>query len=200
MEKTPKNVEKTPKKLEKNGTKVPKKMGKKSEITYKPHSHSRCRMIPAPSASFSLSDLAPGREYELCVLAVFSDARTSLPATRPLGCSRFSTRPEPRPCRSLQAQFLGGTMIIVIGGIIVASVLVFIFILLMRYKIHNHQQPKAKGKAHVCSQTNGGSAGTSSSSKLGESWQHLEGSAGGAGKGRGGEWEGEKGEGAEVGS
>ncbi|TRZ08535.1 hypothetical protein HGM15179_018572 [Zosterops borbonicus] len=160
-------------------------------------------MIPAPSASFSLSDLAPGREYELCVLAVFSDARTSLPATRPLGCSRFSTRPEPRPCRSLQAQFLGGTMIIVIGGIIVASVLVFIFILLMRYKIHNHQQPKAKGKAHVCSQTNGshgGSAGTSSSSKLGESWQHLEGSAGGAGKGRGGEWEGEKGEGAEVGS
>lgn len=112
------------------------------------------RMIPAPSASFSLSDLAPGRDYELCVLAVFSDARTSLPATRPLGCSRFSTRPESRPCRSLQAQFLGGTMIIVIGGIIVASVLVFIFILLMKYKIHNdhHHHPKSKGKSNVCSQ------------------------------------------------
>ncbi|XP_014749537.1 PREDICTED: leucine-rich repeat and fibronectin type III domain-containing protein 1-like protein [Sturnus vulgaris] len=64
-------------------------------------------MIPAPSASFSLSDLAPGRDYELCVLAVFSDARSSLPATRPLGCSRFSTRAEFRPCRSLQAQLLG---------------------------------------------------------------------------------------------
>ncbi|NWV84265.1 LFN1L protein, partial [Dasyornis broadbenti] len=89
------------------------------------------RMIPAPSASFSLSDLAPGRDYELCVLAVFSEPRTSLPATRPLGCSRFATRPEPGPCRSPQPQFLGGTMIIVIGGIIVASVLVFIFILLL---------------------------------------------------------------------
>ncbi|NWT81806.1 LFN1L protein, partial [Lanius ludovicianus] len=127
------------------------------------------RMIPAPSASFSLSDLAPGRDYELCVLAVFSDARTSLPATRPLGCSRFSTRPEFRPCRSLQAQFLGGTMIIVIGGIIVASVLVFIFILLMKYKIHNNH-PKAKAKSNVCSQTNGSQSGSMgrSSSKLGE--------------------------------
>ncbi|NXM46017.1 LFN1L protein, partial [Gymnorhina tibicen] len=127
------------------------------------------RMIPAPSASFSLSDLAPGRDYELCVLAVFSDARTSLPATRPLGCSRFSTRPEFRPCRSLQAQFLGGTMIIVIGGIIVASVLVFIFILLMRYKIHN-SHPKSKAKSNVCSQTNGSQGGSvgRSSSKLGE--------------------------------
>ncbi|NXH82861.1 LFN1L protein, partial [Edolisoma coerulescens] len=127
------------------------------------------RMIPAPSASFSLSDLAPGRDYELCVLAVFSDARTSLPATRPLGCSRFSTRPEFRPCRSLQAQFLGGTMIIVIGGIIVASVLVFIFILLMKYKIHNNH-PKSKGKSNVCSQTNGSQSGSMgrSNSKLGE--------------------------------
>ncbi|NWX33423.1 LFN1L protein, partial [Notiomystis cincta] len=142
------------------------------------------RMIPAPSASFSLSDLAPGRDYELCVLAVFADARTSLPATRPLGCSRFSTRPEFRPCRSLQAQFLGGTMIIVIGGIIVASVLVFIFILLMKYKIHNNH-PKSKGKSHVCSQTNGSQSGSMgrSSSKLGGSWQHLE-CSGGAGKGR----------------
>ncbi|NWW15994.1 LFN1L protein, partial [Falcunculus frontatus] len=131
--------------------------------------HSHSRMIPAPSASFSLSDLAPGRDYELCVLAVFSDARTSLPATRPLGCSRFSTRPEFRPCRSLQAQFLGGTMIIVIGGIIVASVLVFIFILLMKYKIHNNH-PKSKGKSNVCSQTNGSQSGSMgrSNSKLGE--------------------------------
>ncbi|NXD04888.1 LFN1L protein, partial [Certhia familiaris] len=152
------------------------------------------RMIPAPSSSFSLSDLAPGRDYELCVLAVFSDARSSLPATRPLGCRSFSTRAEARPCRSLQPQFLGGTMIIVIGGIIVASVLVFIFILLLKYKMHGNQ-PKAKGKANVCSQTNGGSQSGSmgrAGSKLGGSWQQLECSAG-AGKGRpAGEWEGEK--------
>ncbi|NXX33606.1 LFN1L protein, partial [Nicator chloris] len=150
------------------------------------------RMIPAPSSSFPLSDLAPGRDYELCVLAVFSDAASSLPATRPLGCSRFSTRAEARPCRSPHAQFLGGTMIIVIGGIIVASVLVFIFILLLRYKMHNHR-PKAKGKAHVCSQTNGSRSGSvgRSASKLGESWQQLE-CSGGAGKGRAGDWEGEK--------
>ncbi|NXI06330.1 LFN1L protein, partial [Pachycephala philippinensis] len=149
--------------------KVAKNHGKKAPKPTSHPSHPRSRMIPAPSASFSLSDLAPGRDYELCVLAVFSDARTSLPATRPLGCSRFSTRPEFRPCRSLQAQFLGGTMIIVIGGIIVASVLVFIFILLMKYKIHNHQQQpgKSKGKSNVCSQTNGSSQG-GSSSKLGE--------------------------------
>ncbi|XP_072777030.1 leucine-rich repeat and fibronectin type III domain-containing protein 1-like protein isoform X1 [Taeniopygia guttata] len=147
------------------------------------------RMIPAPSASFSLSDLAPGRAYELCVLAVFSDARSSLPATRPLGCRRFTTRPPARPCRSLQAQFLGGTMIIVIGGIIVASVLVFIFILLVRYKVHG---APAKGTAHVCSQTNGaGTALGRSASKL----EQLE-CSGTLGKGRAGE----KGEGAEVGS
>ncbi|NXH45304.1 LFN1L protein, partial [Dicaeum eximium] len=136
------------------------------------------RMIPAPSASFSLSDLAPGRDYELCVLAVFAAARSSPVATRPLGCRRFSTRAEARPCRSLPAQFLGGTMIIVIGGIIVASVLVFIFILLMKYKIHG-EQPKPRGRAHVCSQTNGGGGGP----KAAGSWPQLE-CSGSAGKGR----------------
>uniref|UniRef100_A0A8C3N1V0 Leucine-rich repeat and fibronectin type-III domain-containing protein 3 n=1 Tax=Geospiza parvula TaxID=87175 RepID=A0A8C3N1V0_GEOPR len=124
------------------------------------------RMIPAPSSSFSLSDLAPGRHYELCACWPCSRRRAARCRPRALGCARFSTpSAPPRPCRSLQPQFLGGTMIIVIGGIIVASVLVFIFILLMKYKIHNNQ-PKAKGKSHVCSQTNGGSVGRSSSSKL----------------------------------
>ncbi|XP_064557309.1 leucine-rich repeat and fibronectin type-III domain-containing protein 3-like [Zonotrichia leucophrys gambelii] len=146
-------------------------------------------MIPAPSSSFSLSDLAPGRHYELCVLAVFSEARSSLPATRALGCSRFSTRAAPRPCRSPQPHFLGGTMIIVIGGIIVASVLVFIFLLLMKYKLHG-AQPKARGKAHVCSQTNGASVGRSGSCKL----EPPE-CSGTAAKGRAGDWEGDGGEG-----
>ncbi|NWS14689.1 LFN1L protein, partial [Pachyramphus minor] len=116
------------------------------------------RLLPSTSESFLLTDLAPGRSYELCVLAVSSDAATALPATRGLGCARFATLEEPRRCRSLHAQFLGGTMIIVLGGIIVASVLVFIFILLMKYKLHNHQQRRGK-VAHGCSQTNGGSKG-----------------------------------------
>ncbi|NWU88232.1 LFN1L protein, partial [Onychorhynchus coronatus] len=120
------------------------------------------RMLPPSTQSFLLTDLAPGRDYELCVLAVGADAATALPATRALGCARFATRPEARPCRSLHAQFLGGTMIIVIGGIIVASVLVFIFILLMKYKVYNNQHPaqghkKAAKVAHGCCQTNGGS-------------------------------------------
>lgn len=52
-------------------------------------------------------------------------------------------------------------MIIIIGGIIVASVLVFIFILLMKYKLHsNHYKQKAVARhANVCSQTNGGGGG-----------------------------------------
>ncbi|XP_017695509.1 PREDICTED: leucine-rich repeat and fibronectin type III domain-containing protein 1-like protein isoform X2 [Lepidothrix coronata] len=129
------------------------------------------RMIPPTSKSFLLTDLAPGRSYELCVLAVYSDGATALPATRSLGCARFATREEPPRCRSLHAQFLGGTMIIVIGGIIVASVLVFIFILLMKYKVYNNHHPahhkKAAKVTHVCSQTNGGSVARSAS-KLGE--------------------------------
>lgn len=57
-------------------------------------------------------------------------------------------------------------MIIIIGGIIVASVLVFIFILLMKYKLHsNHYKQKAAARhANVCSQTNGGGGGGNPSS------------------------------------
>ncbi|XP_028922539.1 leucine-rich repeat and fibronectin type-III domain-containing protein 3 [Ornithorhynchus anatinus] len=121
------------------------------------------RMIPSSSRSFFLGDLAAGRDYDLCVLAVYDDGVTALTATRVVGCVQFTTAPEYKQCRSLHAQFLGGTMIIVIGGIIVASVLVFIFILLVKYKVYaGGQAPKAKAKAkviHVCSQTNGGQAG-----------------------------------------
>ncbi|NWQ83938.1 LFN1L protein, partial [Columbina picui] len=113
------------------------------------------RMIPAASNSFLLADLVAGRAYDLCVLAVFSDAATALPATEVIGCVSFTTAPALRPCRSLHAQFLGGTMIIIIGGIIVASVLVFIFILLLRYKLHGAQHKKAARVSNVCSQTNG---------------------------------------------
>ncbi|NWH81477.1 LFN1L protein, partial [Piaya cayana] len=129
------------------------------------------RMIPAPSKSFFLTDLVAGREYDLCVLAVYDDGLTSLTATRVLGCVQFTTQEEYKQCRSLHAQFLGGTMIIIIGGIIVASVLVFIFILLMKYKVYNnHHKNKPAKVNNVCSQTNGSQSGSMarSTSKLAE--------------------------------
>ncbi|KAF4101756.1 leucine-rich repeat and fibronectin type III domain-containing protein 1-like protein [Onychostoma macrolepis] len=121
------------------------------------------RMIPASHKLFLLSDLASSRDYELCVLAVYDDGITALTATRLVGCVSFSTEREFRHCRSIHDQFLGGTMIIVIGGIIVASVLVFIFILLMKYKLHSqHYKQKAARVSNVCSQTNGGQQGAAS--------------------------------------
>uniref|UniRef100_A0A8C5CRP0 Uncharacterized protein n=1 Tax=Gadus morhua TaxID=8049 RepID=A0A8C5CRP0_GADMO len=115
-------------------------------------------MIPANHRSFLLSDLASSRDYELCVLAVYDDGVTTLTGTRLVGCVSFSTETEYGRCHSIRDQFLGGTMIIIIGGIIVASVLVFIFILLMKYKLHsNHYKQKSASRhSNVCSQTNGG--------------------------------------------
>ncbi|XP_063287101.1 leucine-rich repeat and fibronectin type III domain-containing protein 1-like protein [Pelobates fuscus] len=129
------------------------------------------RMIPSSSKSFFLSDLVASRSYDLCVLAVYDDGTTALTATRVIGCVQFTTEQEYKQCRSLHAQFLGGTMIIIIGGIIVASVLVFIFILLMKYKVYNnHPKSKPTKVTNVCSQTNGSQSGTMgrSSSKLNE--------------------------------
>ncbi|XP_032366532.1 leucine-rich repeat and fibronectin type III domain-containing protein 1-like protein [Etheostoma spectabile] len=119
------------------------------------------RMIPANHKYFLLSDLASSRDYELCVLAVYDDGITALTGTKLVGCVSFSTETEYGRCHSIRDQFLGGTMIIIIGGIIVASVLVFIFILLMKYKLHsNHYKQKAAARhANVCSQTNGGGGG-----------------------------------------
>uniref|UniRef100_A0A674IUU6 Uncharacterized protein n=1 Tax=Terrapene triunguis TaxID=2587831 RepID=A0A674IUU6_9SAUR len=111
-------------------------------------------MIPPPSRAFLVKDLAAGRAYDLCVLAIYDDGATALTATRPLGCVRFSTQPSSPQCRSLHAHFLGGTMIIIIGGIIVASVLLFIIILMIRYKAHDGN--KKAQVSNVYSQTNGG--------------------------------------------
>uniref|UniRef100_A0A8P4JW68 Leucine-rich repeat and fibronectin type III domain-containing protein 1-like protein n=1 Tax=Dicentrarchus labrax TaxID=13489 RepID=A0A8P4JW68_DICLA len=96
------------------------------------------RMIPSSSNDFLVRDLAAGRNYDLCVLAVFDDVITSLTATRPLGCLSFTTDTEFSQCQALHSHFLGGTMIIIIGGIIVASVLVFIIILMIRYKVYSN--------------------------------------------------------------
>lgn len=106
------------------------------------------RMIPSSSNDFLVRDLAAGRSYDLCVLAVFDDVITSLTATRPLGCLSFTTDTEFSQCQALHSHFLGGTMIIIIGGIIVASVLVFIIILMIRYKVYSHQGA-GHGKAAI---------------------------------------------------
>ncbi|XP_077174624.1 leucine-rich repeat and fibronectin type III domain-containing protein 1 [Paroedura picta] len=114
------------------------------------------RMIPSSSKTFLVNDLAAGRDYDLCVLAVYDDGVTSLTATRVVGCVQFTTEGESTQCHSLHTQFLGGTMIIIIGGIIVASVLVFIIILMIRYKVYSGQDEHKKAKvSNVYSQTNG---------------------------------------------
>ncbi|XP_041827634.1 leucine-rich repeat and fibronectin type-III domain-containing protein 5 [Melanotaenia boesemani] len=116
------------------------------------------RMIPPSSKNFLVNNLAAGTQYDLCVLAIYDDVITSLTATRVVGCVQFSTESEYMRCHFMQSQFLGGTMIIIIGGIIVASVLVFIIILMIRYKVCN---PGEGGKGvsmsmtNVHSQTNG---------------------------------------------
>ncbi|XP_071979491.1 leucine-rich repeat and fibronectin type III domain-containing protein 1 [Engystomops pustulosus] len=129
------------------------------------------RMIPPSNRSFLVNDLAPGREYDLCVLAVYDDGMTSLTATRVVGCVQFNTKEEGAQCQPLYTQFLGGTMIIIIGGIIVASVLVFIIILMIRYKVYSGQEEGGKARvSNVYSQTNGqqGMACAHSCAKLGE--------------------------------
>ncbi|KAK1345509.1 hypothetical protein QTO34_007967 [Cnephaeus nilssonii] len=93
------------------------------------------RMIPPTSKTFLVNNLAAGTMYDLCVLAIYDDGITSLTATRVVGCIQFTTEQDYVRCHFMQSQFLGGTMIIIIGGIIVASVLVFIIILMIRYKV-----------------------------------------------------------------
>ncbi|GAA6072134.1 leucine-rich repeat and fibronectin type-III domain-containing protein 5 [Tachysurus ichikawai] len=92
-------------------------------------------MIPPTSKNFLVNNLAAGTQYDLCVLAIYDDAITSLTATRVIGCVQFTTESEYLRCHFMQSQFLGGTMILIIGGVIVVSVLVFIIILMIRYKV-----------------------------------------------------------------
>ncbi|XP_061231955.1 leucine-rich repeat and fibronectin type III domain-containing protein 1 [Neopsephotus bourkii] len=125
------------------------------------------RLLPPSSRSFTLRDLAAGREYELCVAALRAGGVGPAPApapgpaapfAHPLGCVRFSTgaagSASPPGCSALpRAPFLGGTVIIVIGAAIAASVLLFILILTARYKAAARRGPAL---ASACSQTNGG--------------------------------------------
>lgn len=96
------------------------------------------RMIPPSSQNILVNNLAAGTQYDLCVLAIYDDQVTSLTATRVVGCVHFSTEPQYLRCHFMQSQFLGGTIVVIIGGIIVASVLAFIIFLIVRYRVCNH--------------------------------------------------------------
>lgn len=114
------------------------------------------RMIPSANKNFLINDLAADRDYDLCVLAVYDDGINSLTATRVVGCVHFHTAGEVSQCRFISSPFLGGTMIIIIGGIIVASVLVFIIILMIRYKAYGGpEEAKTKVGAGAHCQANG---------------------------------------------
>ncbi|CAO2607358.1 Leucine-rich repeat and fibronectin type-III domain-containing protein 2 [Lemmus lemmus] len=96
--------------------------------------------------------------YDLCVLAMWDDTATTLTATNIVGCAQFFTKADYPQCQSMHTQVLGGTMILIIGGIIVTTLLVFIVILMVRYKVCNHDTPGKMAAAtvsNVYSQTNG---------------------------------------------
>ncbi|XP_030642672.1 leucine-rich repeat and fibronectin type-III domain-containing protein 2 isoform X2 [Chanos chanos] len=115
------------------------------------------RMIPIASRAFLITNLMPGMLYDLCVLAIWDDTATTLTATNVVGCVQFVTRDDYPRCQSLHSQLLGGTMILVIGGVIVATLLVFIVILMVRYKVcSSSQSAKLPAVSNTYSQTNGG--------------------------------------------
>ncbi|XP_050839936.1 LOW QUALITY PROTEIN: leucine-rich repeat and fibronectin type III domain-containing protein 1 [Serinus canaria] len=114
------------------------------------------RLLPPSSRTFVLRDLAPGRQYELCVSAL-RVAGDPPAAPRPLGCVSFATAAAPPGCSAPpRPHFLGGTVIIVIGAAIAASVLVFILILTARWKAAAGARRPPPALTSVCSQTNGG--------------------------------------------
>ncbi|KAM6913134.1 leucine-rich repeat and fibronectin type-III domain-containing protein 2 [Xenentodon cancila] len=115
------------------------------------------RMIPRTNRAFVVTNLVPGMQYDLCVLAIWDDTATTLTATNIVGCVQFITREDYPQCQSLHSGFLGSTMILVIGGIIVATLLVFIIILMVRYKVTSGiQTSKLPTVSNTYSQTNGG--------------------------------------------
>nr|XP_043877706.1 leucine-rich repeat and fibronectin type-III domain-containing protein 4 [Solea senegalensis] len=96
------------------------------------------RILPSTSDRFLLKNLVSGVDYNLCVLAIFDDTITSLAATKVLGCTTFSTKDVYPACRSLQAHFLGGTLTILVGGVVVVTLLVFTVVLMVRHRVCNH--------------------------------------------------------------
>ncbi|XP_029601767.1 leucine-rich repeat and fibronectin type-III domain-containing protein 2-like, partial [Salmo trutta] len=96
-------------------------------------------ILPSTSNSFMLKNLVSGADYNLCVLAIFDDIVTSLAATKVLGCAQFSTKDLYPECRSLQTHFLGGTLTILVGGVVVVTLLVFTVALMVRHRVCSNQ-------------------------------------------------------------
>ncbi|XP_030636155.1 leucine-rich repeat and fibronectin type-III domain-containing protein 4 [Chanos chanos] len=110
------------------------------------------RILPSTSDSFLLKNLVSGADYNLCVLAIFDDTITSLAATKVLGCTQFSTKDNYPDCRSLQAHFLGGTLTILVGGVVVVTLLVFTVALMVRHRVcSNHDDQYDFGDEVGCS-------------------------------------------------
>uniref|UniRef100_A0A8D3CPG5 Leucine-rich repeat and fibronectin type-III domain-containing protein 2 n=1 Tax=Scophthalmus maximus TaxID=52904 RepID=A0A8D3CPG5_SCOMX len=119
------------------------------------------RMIPASSKDFLVTNLVSATRYDLCVLAAWDDAATTLTATNIVDCTHFFTQEDYSQCQSLPGQMLGGTMILVVGGIIVATLLMFIVILMVHYKAADTELPAGKltSLSETHSHTNGGRLG-----------------------------------------
>ncbi|XP_058468624.1 leucine-rich repeat and fibronectin type-III domain-containing protein 2 [Solea solea] len=119
------------------------------------------RMIPASSQAFVVTNLVSRTRYDVCVLAAWDDTATTLTATSVVGCTHFFTQDDYAQCQSLPRSLLGGTMILVVGGIIVATLLVFIIILMVHYRAADTALPKMRltSVTEPYSQTNGGRLG-----------------------------------------
>ncbi|XP_029625548.1 leucine-rich repeat and fibronectin type-III domain-containing protein 4 [Salmo trutta] len=126
------------------------------------------RILPPTSNAFLLKNLVSGADYSLCVLAIFDDGLSTLATTKVLGCTQFSTKEDFPECRSLQAHFLGGTLTIMVGGVIVVMLLVFTVAMMVRHRVcgdcrdeghypaHHHDNfLPSKGEVDVYAQTNG---------------------------------------------
>ncbi|KAA0723696.1 Leucine-rich repeat and fibronectin type III domain-containing protein 1 [Triplophysa tibetana] len=112
------------------------------------------RILPPTSDSFQLKNLVSGTDYNLCVLAIFDDTITSMAATKVLGCTQFSTKDNYPDCRSLQAHFLGGTLTLLVGGVVVVMLLVFTVALMVRHRVcSNHDNHHEMGEEVGCSGT-----------------------------------------------
>ncbi|XP_023659280.2 leucine-rich repeat and fibronectin type-III domain-containing protein 4 [Paramormyrops kingsleyae] len=121
------------------------------------------RILPSSTSSFQLRNLVAGADYSLCVLAIF-DGISAMASTAVLGCVQFSTKDGYPECRSLQAHFLGGTLTVMVGGVVVVTLLVFTVAMMVRHRACGGHHgdvggasfpPMPRKAMDVCLQTNG---------------------------------------------
>ena len=104
------------------------------------------RILPSSSDSFLLKNLVSGADYSLCVLAIFDDTITALAATRVLGCAQFSTMESYPECLSLKAHFLGGTLTVLVGGVVVVTLLSFTVALMVRHRVCGNRGDRGRSR------------------------------------------------------